>query len=157
MSKFSIMSNANNSINKIVAQSNKLDRSASSVRFQIEKVFDDDDDGPEDSSNSKKVLDKTSSVPISKCLKKSSRNDFSFDLFGKISRLQTIQVNRRKKYFSIKRLTVLRLMNNPAPMTQSKHYRIVIIIEIYFHSHLQSQKLDQHWKHCMGRNVRQRN
>ncbi|CAF0819995.1 unnamed protein product [Adineta ricciae] len=58
------MSNANNSINKIIAQSSKLDRSTSSVRFQIEKVFDDDDDGPEDSSNSKKVLDKTSSVPI---------------------------------------------------------------------------------------------
>jgi hypothetical protein len=54
------MSNANNSLNKIIDGSNCIGRSISSARFQIEKVFDDDD------SNKKKRLSKTASIPISK-------------------------------------------------------------------------------------------
>lgn len=85
------MSNSSNSINKIIAQSSKLDRSTSSARFQIEKVFDDDDVGSGNSPNSKKVLDKTSSVPISKCLKKTSRNGFHwihFERFHNIDKFK---------------------------------------------------------------------
>ncbi|CAF0850672.1 unnamed protein product [Adineta steineri] len=52
------MSNVNHSLNKINTESSKLDRSTSSARFQIEKVFDDDD------SCSKRFLDKAISVPI---------------------------------------------------------------------------------------------
>lgn len=48
-----------NSTNEINDGSNGIDRSCSSARFQIAKVFDDD-------PNSKKFLSKTTSTPISK-------------------------------------------------------------------------------------------
>ena len=53
------MSDVNNLPNKINDDSNGMGRSNSTVRFQIEKVFDDD-------TNSNQTLDKTSSIPTSK-------------------------------------------------------------------------------------------